>query len=158
MDPVKLTGITKWPRPNTVKEIQSFLDFCNFYRHFICNFLEIAYPLHELTKKVTPFKWTNTQESAFRALIHTFTQAPVLALSNMSQPFCIITDISDFAFKAILEQPDLLNCWHPVACYSKSMQSAKLNYDIHDKELLAIIRALESFHHYLEENPLPFEV
>jgi hypothetical protein len=74
------------------------------------------------------------------------------------QPFRLITDASDFALGAILEQPDALNRWHPVAFYSKSMQPAEQNYNIHDKELLAIIRALEAFRHYLEGHPLPFEI
>jgi transposase InsO family protein len=158
MDPAKLAGITKWPRPATVKEIQSFLGFCNFYRRFIRDFSLLAHPLHLLTKKDTPFHWTDAQESAFRSLIHAFTTAPVLALPDPSQPFRVLTDASDYALGAILEQPDLLNRWHPVAFYSKSMLPAEQNYDIHDKELLAIIRALESFRHYLEGNPLPFEV
>jgi hypothetical protein len=59
---------------------------------------------------------------------------------------------------AILEQPDSLNRWHPVAFYSKSLQPAEQNYNVHDKELLAIVRALESFRHYLEGHPEPFEV
>jgi hypothetical protein len=73
-------------------------------------------------------------------------------------PFHVITDASDFALGAVLEQPDALNCWHPVAFYSKSMLPAELNYDIHDKELLAIIHALEYFRHYLKGHPEPFEV
>jgi hypothetical protein len=114
--------------------------------------------LFELTKKDITFDWLPHRDSAFQALIFAFTQAPVLALPDHSQPYRLITDASDFALGAILEQPDLLNRWHPVAFYSKSMQPAKLNYDIHDKELLAIIRALESFRHYLEGHPLLFEI
>jgi hypothetical protein len=83
-------------------------------------------------------------------LIHAFTTAPVLALPDHSKPFRLITDASDFATGAILEQPDALNCWHPVAFHSKSLQPAERNYEIHDKELLAIVRALEIFRHYLE--------
>jgi hypothetical protein len=79
-------------------------------------------------------------------------------LPDRACPFRLITDASDFALGAILEQPDLLNRWHPVAYYSKSLQPAEQNYDIHDKELLAIIRALEAFQHYLEGHPEPFEI
>jgi hypothetical protein len=71
-------------------------------------------------------------------------------LPDHSKPFRLITDASDFATGAILEQLDVLNCWHPVAFHSKSLQPAEQNYEIHDKELLAIVRALEIFCHYLE--------
>jgi transposase InsO family protein len=158
MDPAKVQGITKWPRPTKVKEIQSFLGFCNFYRRFIHDYSKIAHPLFHLTKKDIPFTWTTTQQSAFDTLIHSFTVAPVLLLPDCARPFRLITDASDFAVGAILEQPDLLNRWHPVAYHSKSLIDAEQNYDIHDKELLAIVRALEAFRHYLEGHPELFEI
>jgi len=158
MDPAKVQGITQWPRPTKVKEIQSFLGFCNFYRRFIHDYSKIAHPLHQLTKRDTPFDWTVACQSAFDTLIHAFTIAPVLILPDRARPFRLITDASDFAVGAILEQPDLLNRWHPVAYHSKSLQPPEQNYDIHDKELLAIIRALEAFRHYLEGHPEPFEI
>ena len=58
MDPVKLTAIKQWPRPKTVKDIQKFLGFCNFYRRFVKAYLELARPLFNLTKKGMPFLWT----------------------------------------------------------------------------------------------------
>src|SRR5712671_4403437 len=79
-------------------------------------------------------------------------------LPNPSLPFRVITNASDFALSAILEQPDLLNRWHPVAFFSKSMQPPELNYNIHNKELLTIIRALEAFRYYLQGHPESFEV
>jgi hypothetical protein len=150
MDPTKLAGITNWPTPRMVKQVQAFLGFCNFYRRFIQGFSQIARALFELTKKGVPFHWERNQESAFRTLIHAFTTAPVLALPDHTRPFRLITDASDFATGAILEQPDALNRWHPIAYHSKSLQPAERNYEIHDKELLAIIWALDIFRHYLE--------
>ena len=82
--------------------------------------------------------------------ITAFTTAPVLALPDHTKPFWLITDVSAFTTGAILEQPDAFNRWHPIAYYSKSLQPAERNYEIHDLELLAIIRALETFRHYLE--------
>jgi len=67
-------------------------------------------------------------------------------------------DTSDFALRAILEQPDLLNQWHPVAYHSKSLQPVEQNYDIHNKELLAIICTLKAFYLYLEGHPESFEI
>jgi hypothetical protein len=151
MDPAKVAGITGWPTPHTVKHVQAFLGFCNFYRHFIKDFSGLTHPLLDLTRKDVPFHWGTSQESAFQSLIQAFITAPVLALPDHSKPFCLITDASDFATGATLEQPDALNRWHSIAYHSKSMQPAEQNYEIHNKELLAIIWALEIFRHYLEE-------
>jgi hypothetical protein len=82
MDPAKVQGIMKWPRPTKVKEIQSFLSFCNFYRRFIHDYSKIAHPLFQLTKKDTPFIWTIDTQAAFDTLIHAFTTAPVLMLPD----------------------------------------------------------------------------
>jgi hypothetical protein len=114
--------------------------------------------LFDLSKKDTPYIWNSNQESAFRSLIQSFTASSVLSLPDPTLSYCLLTNASDFALGAILEQPDSFNHWHPVAFYSKSLLSAKQNYDIHDKELLAIICALEFFHHYLEGHPKPFEI
>src|SRR6202046_3183198 len=158
MDPAKVKGITDCPVPRTVKHVQAFLGFCNFYRRFIQDFSSIARPLFDLTKKDVPFLWTPAHDKAFQALIHAFTTAPVLALPDHSKPFRLITDASDFATGAILEQPDALNRWHPVAYHSKSLQPAERNYEIHDKELLAIVLALDVFRHYLEGRDDTLEV
>ena len=166
MDPAKVAGILNWPVPTCLKHVQAFLGFCNFYRRFIKDYAAIARPLFDLSRKEelspelqplgklvklpVPFVWGDAQNNAFRTLINAFTSAPVLALPDHDKPFRLITDASDFATGAILEQPDALNRWHPVAYFSKSLQPAERNYEIHDKELLAIIRALETFRHYLE--------
>ena len=92
-----------------------FLGFCNFYRHFIKNFSDIAHALFDLTRKEVPFIWASPQETSFQTLIQGFVTSPVLALPDHSKPFRLITDASDFATGAILEQPDALNHWHPVA-------------------------------------------
>jgi len=86
----------------------------------------------------------------FTALQHALTSAPVLILPDYNKPFTLITDASDYATGSILEQDDVLGRSHPVAFYSKSLQPAERNYEIHNKELLAIIHALKHFHHYLQ--------
>ena len=150
MDPAKLKAIMDWPTPKTLKHVQAFLGFGNFYRRFIKDFSKIARPLHALTRKDTPFQWSSACQQAFDNLKHAFTSAPVLTLPDHTRPFRLITDTSDFAIGAVLEQPDEINRWHPVAFLSKSMTDAERNYDIHDKELLAIIRSLETYRHYLQ--------
>ena len=153
MDPVKLKAIKDWPTPKSVKEIQKFLGFCNFYRRFVKDYSQVAQPLFDLTHKTTPWTWSAECNHAFRTLQQTMTTSPVLALPNYDRAFTLITDASDYTTGTILEQNNALGRSHPVAYYSKSLQPAERNYEIHDKELLAIIRALKHFRHYLQGNP-----
>jgi len=145
MDPVKVGGITQWPTPVRLHDVQAFLGFCNFYHRFIKDYLTIACPLFDLAKKDMPFQWGAPQEASFRMLIDAFTSAPVLMLPNHDRPFRLITDASNFALGAILEQPDEFNRQHPVAYFSKSMNPTERNYIVHDKELLAIVTSLMHF-------------
>jgi hypothetical protein len=142
MDLIKLKAVKDWPWPKTIKDIQKFLSFCNFYRQFVKDYSELARPLFDLTKKGEPFIWTDRHKRAFTGLQHTLTSSPVLLLLDYGRPFTLYTDASDYATSAILEQDDALGHSHPVAFYSKSLQLAERNYEIHNKELLAIIHAL----------------
>jgi len=152
MDPVKLTAVTNWPTPKTMKEVQKFLGFCNFYCHFVKNYSALARPLFNLTKKDVPFHWDQEEEQAFRSLQSTLTMAPVLILLDYDKPFTLITNTSDYTTGSILEQEDAFGRSYPVAYFSKSLQPAERNYKIHDKELLAIIHSLKHFCHYLQGN------
>jgi hypothetical protein len=89
---------------------------------------------------------------AFTGLQHALTSSPVLLLLDYGCPFTLYTNASDYATSAILEQDNALGCSHPVAFYSKSLQPAKHNYEIYNKELLAIIHTLWHFCHYLQGN------
>jgi hypothetical protein len=152
MDPIKLKAVKDWPRPKTVKDIQKFLGFYNFYRRFVKDYSKLARPLFNLTKKGKPFIWTDRHERTFTGLQHALTSSPVLLLPDYICPFTLYIDASDYATSAILEQDDALRCSHLVAFYSKSLQPAEHNYEIHDKELLTIIHALRHFRHYLQGN------
>jgi hypothetical protein len=111
----------------------------------------ITAPLTRLTCKTkVPFKWTPQAQSSFEALKSAFTTAPVLAHVDPGRPFIIETDASDFALGAILSQHQDDGLLHPVAFYSRKFSSAEINYDVYDKELLAIITAFEQWRHYLD--------
>ena len=97
MDLAKIDSIVNWPTPKTLKNVQAFLGFCNFYRRFIKDFSAIMHPLSKLTCKDTPFFWGDAQERAFRTLITAFTTAPILAHPDHDKPFRLITDASAFA-------------------------------------------------------------
>jgi transposase InsO family protein len=159
MDPVKVAGVQNWPQPTSKLELQSFLGFVNFYRRFIQDFSHHARPLFNLTKADASWKWGTAEEDAFSKLKELITSAPVLESPDPSTPFRIEADSSDFATGAVLSQPSSFDGkWHPVAFYSKSLDAVQRNYEIHDKEMLAIIRALEEWRHFLEGAQHPFEI
>jgi hypothetical protein len=151
MDPAKVVGVLDWLVPANLKEVQSFIGFFNFYHHFIEGFAKVARPLHNFTKKGTPFKFSKEELAAFVKLEELITSAPILMLPNSTQPFRVEVDSSDFATGGVLSQLCLDDGkWHPVAFLSKSLSAVERNYEIHDKEMLAIIRALEEWCHFLE--------
>jgi len=116
----------------------------NFYQRFIWNFSAKAQPLFDLTRSEQVWTWSGREQVAFEDLKTVVTTAPVLVSPQESDPFQIEVDSSDFATGAVLSQQSTTDGkWHPVAFYSKSLSSMEQNYEIHDKEMLAIIHALE---------------
>jgi reverse transcriptase-like protein len=159
MDPVKVAGVTDWLTPTNKKEVQSFLGFINFYRWFIQDFSHHAHPLFDLTKNDVKWKWSEAEQSAFDLLKLVVSSAPILASPDNSRPFRIEADSSDSATGAVLSQQFPNDGkWHPVAFLSKSLSLVERNYEIHDKEMLAIIRAMEEWRHFLEGAEHQFEI
>jgi hypothetical protein len=101
MDPIKIAGIKNWPMPTKVKDIRSFLGFCNFYRPFIRGFAHIARPLNELTRKDAEWIWTARHQKAFDDLRDRVTSEPVLAHPELDKPFELEVDTSGFAVGAV---------------------------------------------------------
>ncbi|KAJ1575568.1 hypothetical protein NDA15_006290 [Ustilago hordei] len=142
MDPEKVHTVKEWPMPESIHDIQRFLGFANFYRRFIAHFACIAKPLTALVKPIERFKKFELPEEAqqaFHKLIQAFTSAGVLQHFDYHLPTRLETDASDFAIAGVLKQ-EHEGRWHPVAFYSRKMSSAEKNYEIHDKELLAVYR------------------
>ena len=150
MDPVKLGGIKDWPIPTTVKQVRSFLGFGNFYRKFISHYSDLARPLNDLTKKDKKFEWTNDCQESFDTLKKRFTEEPVLLMPDQSKPFQIESDASKVATGAVLTQLDSNGDRHPVAFMSKTFSDTERKYEIYDRELLGIIRALKEWRHYIQ--------
>jgi hypothetical protein len=153
MEEAKIKEIVEWPTPRSVKEVQSFLGFCNFYRRFIRHFARIARPIHDLTKKGVQFEWSPRCQAAFDSLKEKVTSAPILVAFNFSKPHMIETDASDLAMSGILNQLEDDGKWHPCAFMSKSFIPAQINYDVHDKEMLAIVKAFQEWEHLLIGSP-----
>jgi transposase InsO family protein len=160
-DPQKIEIVLNWKVPTTIKGVQSFLGFCNFYRRFIRNYSRISRALHRLTKKDKQFLWTVECQAAMEALKQALTSAPVLRYYDPSLKTRVETDASDEVVAGVMSQQDPESmAWHPIAFYSTSMNSAEQNYEIHDKEMLAIIRAFQEWRPELEglQRVSPFEV
>ncbi|KAK3540704.1 hypothetical protein QTP70_034654 [Hemibagrus guttatus] len=160
MDVVKVQAVTEWPAPTSVRELQRFLGFANFYRRFIRNYSSVAGPLTLLLRgKPKKLTWTDLVRSAFQQLKNCFTMAPILRHPDPDLPFVVEVDASSSGLGAVLSQqhgePGKL---HPYAFYSRKLTSAEVNYDVGNRELLAIKAALEEWHHWLEGAHHPFQV
>ena len=152
MDPVKVKGIADWPTPRNASDVRKFREFANFYRRFIKDFGRICKPLDRLTGNV-PWQWGPEEQAAFDTLKERFTQNPVLCLYDPNRDTRIEVDASGYATGGVLAQLQDDGKWHPITYHSESMLNAERNYEIYDKEMLAIIRALTTWRHYLEGLP-----
>ena len=151
MDTGKLRGIQDWPIPTTVKQVRAFLGFGNFYRRFIRGYSELAKPLNDLLKKDRKFEWTKECQNTFNLLKRKFTEEPVLMMPDLTRPFQIETDASKYATGAVLTQLGPDGERHPISFISKTLSPTERNYEIiYDRELLAIIRALKEWRHYIQ--------
>ena len=154
----KIKIIQDWLEPKKVKDIQSFLGFANFYCRFIFNYSDIVIPLTRLTRKDIPWKFDSSCQDAFNSLKKVFTSAPILTHWIPDAQLIVETDASDYALAAILSVVNEDNEVHPVAFHSRTFTAVELNYDTHDKELLAIFEAFKIWRHYLEGPAYPIDV
>uniref|UniRef100_A0A8C1X240 Gypsy retrotransposon integrase-like protein 1 n=1 Tax=Cyprinus carpio TaxID=7962 RepID=A0A8C1X240_CYPCA len=160
MDQGKVEAITHWPQPGSIKELQRFLGFANFYRRFIKNYSLLSSPLTSLLRnRPKSLSWNPMATEAFHQLKQAFKTAPILAHPDPNRQFIVEVDASSTGVGAVLSQrqgdPPRL---HPCAFFSKKLSPAEQNYDIGNRELLAIKLALEEWRHWLEGAKVPFEV
>ncbi len=153
MDPVKVQGVEGWECPKNLKELRGWMGFINFYRRFIEGFSKTARVLNELTKKGVPWEWTDEREEAFQKLKRLICAKPVLLMPKLEEPFELEVDASNYAIGATLNQKDERGRWHPVAYYSTTLSETERNYDIYDKELLAVVKSLRHWRTYLVGAP-----
>ncbi|CAJ0957352.1 unnamed protein product, partial [Ranitomeya imitator] len=152
MDPVKVQAIQDWTQPTSLKSLQKFLGFANFYRRFICNFSSIARPLTDLTKKGADLvNWSFAAVEAFQELKRRFCCAPVLCQPDVSLPFQVEVDASEIGAGAVLSQRGSgCSVFKPCAFFSRKFSAAERNYDVGNRELLAMKWAFEEWRHWLE--------
>ncbi|GFX47973.1 retrovirus-related Pol polyprotein from transposon 297 [Trichonephila clavipes] len=126
------------PPPKNVKQLQSFLQTCSWYRKFIANFSEIARPLSNLTKKKAFWKWSEEEEKAFQTLKQCLVSPPTLKQADFSKTFLIRTDASNYALGAVLLQREDKE-EHPVEFASSLLNPAERNYSTTEREALAVV-------------------
>ena len=141
MNEKKVESIKSWKAPFSVKYIQIIIGFANFYRRFIKDFSAICTPITNLLKgHFKKFSWGKEQQEAFEDLKRRFISAPILCHFYSDLNTVVETDARDYALGCILSQFHG-NRLHPVAFHSRKLSPAERNYDIHDKEVLAIVVA-----------------
>ena len=134
------------------------MGLANYYRQFVKDFTKIAKPLHQLVRKEEKWRWGEEQEEAFAKLKEIFTTEPVLAAPDLDKKMRVEADTSDYATGRVLLVKEEDEKWRPVAFIFKSLNDTERNYEIHDKEMLAVIRCLEAWRHFLEGARTKFEI
>ncbi|KAI2650474.1 Transposon Tf2-6 polyprotein [Labeo rohita] len=159
MDPQKLEAVRSWPLPTSLKQLQRFLGFANFYRRFIRGFSSTAAPLTALTKPSRgEFHLTPEAIQAFKTLCHQFTSAPVLIHPDPARSFIMEVDAADVGVGAVLSQRGPDEKLHPCSFFSRKFNLTQQRYGVGDRELLAIKWALEEWRHWLQGGSDPFTV
>ncbi|KZZ87013.1 Ribonuclease H-like protein [Ascosphaera apis ARSEF 7405] len=156
--PDKLEAIKSWRVPRSVHDVQVFNGFVNFFRRFLPGSAQLLAPLYDLTKgevytkpsgkrglKYNTFVWSDACDHAFQKIKELLVSAPVLAHYNPDKPTWVETDASNFVVAGVLSQEDHKGSLRPIAYYSRKLKGAELNYCIYDRELLAIVRAFETW-------------
>jgi hypothetical protein len=145
MDPAKVITIQEWLTLMNIKDVQSFLSFANFYQRFIRGYSAIVAPLTYLTRKNTTFIWDTACTDSFATLKHAFMTALILHHFDYDDEAIVETNASDYISAGILSQYDDKGILHLVAFFSKKHSLAEYNYEIYDKELMAIVRTFEEW-------------
>ena len=144
VDPKKVKAVVEWPTPTDAHQLRSFLGLSNYFRRFLIGYSKVVAPLTALFKKDTPWLWTPERASAFAAVKHMLTSAPVLQLPDLDKPFVVVCDASNVSLGACLMQDG-----HPIAFESAKLKPNELNYHAGEKELLAVVHALRLWRCYL---------
>jgi len=130
----------------------------NYYQQFVKSFAQITKPIHETVKKERKWSWGEKQQKVFEDLKKVFTTRPVLAVPELDKEFRVEVDASDYATGGVLSVKCEDNKWRPAAFISKGLNETEWNYEVHNKEMLAIIRCLEEWRHFLEGARLQFKI
>ena len=158
MDPAKVSTIINWPTLINVKDVQSFLEFINFYRRFIYSYSKIATLLTYFIKKDVTFAWFSECQMIFNILKETFISDVILHHYNSNHKIVIEINVSDYVSEGILSQYNENEILHSVAYFLKKHNSTECNYKIYDKKFIIIVCVFEEWHLKLEGFISPVKV
>lgn len=151
--PDKVKAIQHFPVPQNGKQLRQFLGMLNFYRRFIPKAAQLQAPLNNLlqggTKGKTPVQWTESSKEAFEVCRRSLAEAALLAHPDPGATLAIVSDASDLAVGAVLQQK-VNEEWQPLAFFSKKLSSTEQKYGAYDRELLAVYLAVKHFRHMIE--------
>ena len=150
-DPKKVEAVGTYPVPQNLTQLRAFLGLANYYRRFISGFARMVQPLTALTRKDTPFAWSQQCQEAFGSLKIALTTEPVLAYPDFSLEFILYTDSSSRSLGAVLAQIQN-GCEVVIAHSSRVLTAPEKNYSITEKEAVAVLNGIKQFTHYLQGN------
>lgn len=152
----KIKAISEFPRPKSVKDLQSLMGLANYYQRFNSRYAMHLGKLTHLLKKGKKWVWTDEEEQAFKDLKASFIEEIVLHHPDFSKPFILQTDASGYAIAAQLMQKDDVGRLRVISYASRVLRGAEISYTITEKELLAIVWSVKKFVTYLAGKP--FEI
>ena len=153
MDREKAKSILDWPRPTNKKEVRQILELWNFYRRFVPGYAEIVSPITDVLRRLkTTIEWGKSQEAAVLKIVVHFTsgKAPILRHYDPNRPALVETDALDFAIAGILSRKFEDRKLHPASFNSRKLSPTEFNYDVYDKEMLAVVYCLTNWRYFLQ--------
>ena len=144
MEKEKINGVLSWPEPKNVKNVRKFLGLTNYYRRFIKDFTQVARPMNILMRKNMKWQWRREQQDVFDDLKRVFMTKLVLAVPDLNKEFRVEVDVSNYATGGVLSMKYSNELWRLVIFISKSLSNTERNYEIYNKEMLAVVRCLEA--------------
>ena len=148
--PEKVQAITAYPKPKSVKEMQTYLGMINFYHRFLPSAASVLRPLYaSVSGKTKSIQWTSMMEKAFVDSKVAVAQATMLTHPRQDAPTSLTVDASDVAIGGVLSQL-VDGSWQPLAFFSRQLHSAEQKYSAFDRELLALYQAVRHFRYFLE--------
>ncbi len=153
----KTNAVRNWPSPKQVKKVQAFLGLMNYYQKFVPNYAKIAEPLTQLTHKNKRWHWNKKQKNAFHTLKKSLSRTAHLRILNSTCKKVLETNASNFAVGACLYQIKD-GQQRPIAYQSRKLSEPEKRYEVHNKELLVIVKALQDWRPYLAGTEKPIQI
>ena len=149
----KVSAIQNFPQPSTLRGLREFLGMVNFYHRFIPNCAKILQPLNRLLSSPKhhshQLAWDEEAAAAFHVVKQALADATLLVHPKPHAPTCIMTDASEYAVGAVLQQR-IDDEWRPIAYFSRKLHPPETRYSTFDRELLAVYLAIRHFRYFVE--------